>query len=75
MPTLSDIQKHFCRAKQVRCLKSGLVVNIEYNLGFELKYNAYTTIGVGVVVWKSGEYAKILNKSKEPCKDCNKKIK
>lgn len=73
MPTLSDIQKHFCRAKQVRCLKTGLAINIEHNPGFEFKDNAYTSIGGAVVFWKEGQYAEILNKHKKPCEECKKK--
>lgn len=69
-----EIQRHFRHAKQIKCLRTNLIISVEHNQGYEQESaNApITSIGGSVVFWKDGQFAEIIKKCDKPCEDCKK---
>ena len=73
IPTPEEEKNHFSTAKEVRCLKLDIVVNINHVSSFDYqeKSNSYTSHGGVIVVWKDGIFATITKKKCLNCKNCN----
>lgn len=77
-PRHSSVANHFADAKTVRCLKTGITIDVTHNNTYEFnkEKNSYTSVGGAITFWKDGEYATIINYITKKCKcedcDCNK---
>ena len=77
-PRLSSVANHFKESKTVRCLKTGIIIDVTHNDKYEYdkNSNSYTSLGGAVTFWKDGEYAETINYINKKCKcencDCNK---
>lgn len=77
-PRPSSIANHFSDSKTVRCLKTGIQVDVTNNNTYEYNKdtNSYTSVGGVVTFWKDGEYAETINYITKKCRcencDCNK---
>lgn len=71
-PKLTTVANHFLNAKEVKCLKTGLVIDVTSNSSYEFnKLNkSYTSVGGAVTFWKDGEYAEIISCISKKCKNC-----
>ena len=73
IPTPEEVKEYFSKAKEIRCLRLDIILNIEYcnNFNYDDKTNSYTTLGGVVVVWKEGNFAEITKKRCEKkCPTC-----
>lgn len=73
IPTAEDVKNHFALAKEIRCLKMDIPINITYatNYAYNEENNSYSLLNGVVVVWKDGNYATILKKKcSKDCGDC-----
>jgi len=73
-PRLSSIANYFLKAKSIKCLRSGLTIDVSHNrtYSYDKASNSYTTVGGAVVFWKDGEYAEIISNVKKcNCDSCD----
>jgi hypothetical protein len=72
-PTKAEVITHFRNAKEVRCVQTGKVVDIDKASELFYSKGVYTIGKTSVVLW-NGKYAEIVKK-KEPtqcnCEACN----
>jgi hypothetical protein len=73
IPTPEEVKEHFLKAKEIRCLNLNTVFNINHVTKFDYNEssNSYSCRSGLVVVWKDNEYAPIVKKKCEKCKNCN----
>lgn len=72
IPTLAEVQEHFAKAKEVRCLATGNPVGVHRISSFEYSEDkGWTSIGGNVTFWLNNEYADITRKKCDKCKNCN----
>jgi len=73
-PSHDALKSHFERAKEIRCLNSGLVIGVNEVTEFEYHEdtNSWTSMGSTVAFWKDGQFADITRKKCDPskCKGC-----
>lgn len=62
-PKLITIKTYFAKAKTVKCLRTGLVVDVTNNDKYELSKDGkiYTSVGGAVTFWSNGNYAEIVS--------------
>lgn len=73
IPTPEEVKEHFSKAKEIRCLKLDIVVNINYvsRFDYDKESNSYTSNGGVICVWKDNVYATIVKKKcNEKCLGC-----
>lgn len=72
-PNLEEIKAHFAKAKEIKCLGTGQVVNVSQvkSYAFDAEANSWSSIGGAVIFWQAGQYADITKtKCVAGCKDC-----
>ena len=66
-PQFKNIKKYFCKAKTVKCVINGIVIDVSNNKEYEYNKfdNSYTSVGGAVVFWNDGVYAEIVSENTE----------
>lgn len=73
-PKLSEVVYHFRNAREIRCVKTGMVLDVSLGMEIIFKNGAYTIANGMVALWESGAYADITKKkpnAKCKCETCN----
>lgn len=80
-PTQQQIKQHFEKAKEIKCLRLGIIVDVSIvsNYSYNEKDNSWNSIGNIICFWKDGQFATITKKKCGPdckgCKPCAQKRK
>ena len=70
-PRKLTVTKHFANAKEIRCLKTGMLVDISLPSEPRLVEGEYVLGNGSLVIWSEGNYAEITKKVKEcNCTNC-----
>lgn len=82
IPTLNHIKEHFSKAKEIRCLKLNVPIDVSRVRDYQFSEEDQSWNGPAGLVcfWKDGSYAEITKKKCNPedcrkCKECSEKRK
>lgn len=81
IPTQEEIKQHFEKAKEIRCLRLGIVVDVSIisRYSYNEEDESWNAIGNMICFWRDGQYAEITKKKCSPdcrnCKPCAEKRK
>lgn len=72
-PKVTTVANYFLKAKTIKCLATGIVIDVTDNAGYvyDKKSESITSTGGAITFWKKGVYAEILEFIKCKCKKCN----
>lgn len=77
-PTQEQVKRHFKNAQEIKCLKTGLLIDIGQPSQIDFSDGDYRIAKGNITIWSDGKYAEITKRktsAKCQCATCNCKEK